>query len=1489
MITLSRKSVCLLLITLALCFPFAQAQAQNIITTIAGGGRVFLENGGPATAAALGEIQGIARDSAGNIYATDRDNGLVVRISPAGILTVIGGNGITGFSGDGGSALDASLSLPTNIAVDSAGNVWFSDFQNQRIRKIRTDGIIVTAAGNGVKGFSGDGGPATAAALSQPRGLAFDQAGNLYIADFANHRIRKVTPGGIITTIAGSDSGGFSGDGGPATQALLGNPAGIALDAAGNLYITDTLNPRVRKIDTNGIITTVAGNGTNNNCPSGDPVPATSACLNAPYGIAVDAAGNIYVTGTFNHRIARISTDGMLTRIAGVGFPRFDGDGGPAANAALSQPYDLMTDTAGNLYVADAGNQRIRRIDGSGIITTVAGVGPQSFGDGGPAVAAALSRPNSVAVDSAGTTYIADTRNNRVRKVTANGMITTLAGNGLAAFSGDNGPAGNASLNVPFGVALDQQGNVYIADTLNGRIRKVAPNGIITTVAGGGSGGDGSPATAAGLCQPRSVGVDSAGNLYISDNCLWRVRKVSTAGIISTVAGNGTNGYSGDGGPAVNASFANVNGMAVDAAGTIYVADSGNARIRKITPGGTISTVAGSGNCCGTLGDGGPATAASINNPVGVGLDSAGNLYITQISGVRKVDSSGTITSLTRLQPQSFSGDGGAASAATLRLPVGVTVDVAGSVYIADTQNDRVRKILAATSFAAAPSRLDFTAPSGLPASAPQQLNVSSPISGLPWSVQAGTASGGNWLNVSPPNGSAPGIILATVDATSLTAGTYQGTITITAPLAAVPVQTVAVQLTVTDPVPPRLSVNAAALNFDAPPGNPPAQTLRIANAGSGAISWTLQASTQNGGAWLTATPASGSASAATPASVQVGVNPGTLLPGMYSGSLLISAPAVSQSQAVAVTLLVSPPDPILLMSQSGLFFTGVEGGGIVPLQTVSIVNTGSGTLNWSASTSTAAGGNWLSISPRTGSGVVGSLQVPLFDVGVNVTGLKAGQYHGLVRVESPDAKNAPQFVTVVVQVLPAGGRPAALAGPTGLIFTTHAGTTSPGSQTVRISTAGTAAAEGAAGVLTLSGGDWLEVQPRNFTFSATDRKTLVVQPLLGALAAGVYRGVVTLQFNDGSPTQAIDVLFVVASGTAVSTQGAGPAPADTSCAATRLLAVGRTLPANFTALPGLPSPVEVQVADDCGKAVVDATVIASFSNGDPPLVLLNLKNGVYSGTWRPVNATPLVNVRLRAERPPLAGADLQVQGQVSSSGTAPALSAGGVVNGATFAVGPVAPGSIISLFGRKLASASGSAAQLPLPTLLNGIAVTVGGKKLPLFFSNDNQINAQLPFDLPANTRQQVVVETGLDGAAPLAVTVPETINVSLASPGIFLVNQQGIGAVVHADTYQIVNESTPAKAGEYLAIFCTGLGAVTAPVASGSLPPAPAPDTLAMPEVTLANAPAKVSFSGLAPCCVGLYQVNFQVPANLPTGPQPLQLVINGVPSNSVVLNVK
>ncbi len=741
--------------------------APGDITTIAGGAGF-----GPALSVAQSPNYLVTRGAL--TYVSDGANNVVRALdSSTGSETVAAGNGAcansfscVAFAGDGGPAGAAVLSSPQGVALDTAGNLFIADSGNQRVREVNvTTGVITTVAGagscvgGGCSQFGGDGGPATAALLNSPTGLWVDGAGNLFIADSGNQRIRKVDTTGMISTVAGSGacspscSSGFGGDGGQATAAMLARPASVVSDAAGNLFIADNGNNRVRKVDTSGVITTFAGIGACSPTPcsqvGGDGGPATAALLNRPTDVRLDPANNLLIVDSGNNDVRKVdTTTGTITTVAGspTGLSGSSGDGGPATVALLSGPTGISADGSSNLFIADTNNNLLRRVSSAtGLIATVAGNGLTNFsGDGRQATSAQLNSAQSPVSDGAGDVFFADNRNSRVRRVDPSGVITTVAGGGTPVSGvGDGGAATAASLSNPQVITLDRLGNLYISDTSHNIVRfvnlgggpvtlyggtaqqqTVAP-GVITTVAGNGSrgsSGDGGPATAAMLSGPYGVSLDPLGDLYIVDAFNRLVRKVDTSGIITTVAGTGVRGSSGDGGPATAALLAFPEGVTVEPSGALLVTDQGAHRVRMIDPSGIISTVAGGGSTpvCATpgpppgppcpsgfAGDGGPATAALLYDPFTAVVDGAGNLFVDDEFNhrIRRVDATTSVITTvvgngpcTGTFPQclgGFGGDGGPASGALLAFPRGIFLDPAGNLFIGDKSNNRIRKVQA--------------------------------------------------------------------------------------------------------------------------------------------------------------------------------------------------------------------------------------------------------------------------------------------------------------------------------------------------------------------------------------------------------------------------------------------------------------------------------------------------------------------------------------------------------------------------------------------------------------------------------------------------------------------------------------------------------------------------------------------------------------------------------------------------------------------------
>lgn len=809
-------------------FPGTDPDAPGLIRTIAGGGQGT--SGSPAYQALLEGPSGLDFDAAGNLYvAVGREN-RVKRIRPDGILSLFAGSGGNTYAGDGGSALEAGMYAPVEVVADSQGNVYINEGGNDRIRKVDPNGIITTVAGRsdipngpGEPG-DGDGKPATSAWIS-PADIALDAQGRLLIADSMHYRIRMVGPDGILRTLAGTGEQGFSGDGGPAAQARLTMPVGLAVWGE-EVYVAD--GHRIRRIDREGIITTLAGNGS----PGfgGDGGPAVDALLSGPHHMTFDAQGNLYVVDRGNLRVRKINRAGVITTVAGNGSEGHSGDGGPATGAGFSAPADVAVDPHGNLYITDYQANVIRMVNGgipqplhapasldvrsgqnvgftlplTGIrgatriegTLTVAGPEGVSLAPSGLAldppadgvaltvtagaadVRVKLESPAALEADSLtlrGTVVVPATAGEGEqyllswsaleaavgegaefpvgsRRLLMNvrtppelgqraGRIVTMAGRGEPGYGGDDAPATGARLNLPTGLAVGASGELYIADMMNNRVRRWAEGWMYTAAGTGevGDSGDGGFGLVARLSRPEEVAVDARGALHIADVGNRKVRVLEASGLMGAspygfapdgiaadAEGNhfysllgqswvmkvvtsqgysyayaaGGSPISGGGSSSTTArhpEFSGADGMAVDARGNLYIADAKAARVWKVTLRGELVPVAGTG-AQGFSGDGGPAERAELNRPQAVVADAAGNLFVADTGNarIRRVSPDGLISTVAGNGNEGYSGDGGPAAEASLSTPYGIAVNAEGDLLIADTLNHRIRRVIEA-------------------------------------------------------------------------------------------------------------------------------------------------------------------------------------------------------------------------------------------------------------------------------------------------------------------------------------------------------------------------------------------------------------------------------------------------------------------------------------------------------------------------------------------------------------------------------------------------------------------------------------------------------------------------------------------------------------------------------------------------------------------------------------------------------------------------
>lgn len=670
----------------------ALAAAGDLTTSAGGTGNTSSAN---ALTVGVGARGLVLRGNA--LYLADQQDHVIRRVDlTTGTITVVAGMGAANGQGDGGPATVAGINAPWDLDFDTAGNMFIAAASNHRIREVDTSGQMSTFYGNG-----------TTSVLNNPQGVGLDPSDNVFVADTGNARIVKITPAGVGTVFG--------------SGLALTEPTNVAFDSAGRLLVADCnsgFDGAIWQYNAAGTARTrIAGNGTNT---FADGVAATASGLDCPRGMTVDTTTDtVYFAEAGRNRIRRFTIGNTITTIAGTGTAGITGDGAAATAATVDYPNDVVRDAAtGTLYLSQGGSQSVptwgvRRFTVGGNMSTIAGNRWATYsGDGGAATAAQLYHPGGADFDSADTMYIADTDNNRIRKVTG-GVISTVAGTGLATGSlGDGGAATSAQVRRPQDVAVDGSGNLYIAEFGQHRIRKVTSGGVISTVAGTGTAGTTWTGVAATtqINRPYGIAVVANGDIYFADSGNNRVLRVSGT-TISVVAGDGTAGASGDNSAAATATLNAPRDVVVSASGDVYIADSGNKVVRRVRA-GIITRVAGVYATAGGNGEGGPATAATMDMPAGLAIDTGGDLYIADGAGtnsgtgsqvVRRVDRHGVIHLVAGRQGSySYAGDGlaGASTSTRLHTPARMAFDSTGNLHIASSGELRIRQLGLMTSAA---------------------------------------------------------------------------------------------------------------------------------------------------------------------------------------------------------------------------------------------------------------------------------------------------------------------------------------------------------------------------------------------------------------------------------------------------------------------------------------------------------------------------------------------------------------------------------------------------------------------------------------------------------------------------------------------------------------------------------------------------------------------------------------------------------------------
>jgi sugar lactone lactonase YvrE len=652
-------------------------------TTLAGRAGAGFVDGLPGAARFVSPA-GMALDGRGNIYVADTFNHTVRKIATNGVVSTLAGMpGVLGSAN--GAGRSARFNGLNDVAVDGSGFLYVADFGNHTIRKITPAGIVSTLAGlAGVPGSTD--GPGGAARFNGPTGVALDSSNNVYVADTFNQTVRKITPSGVVSTFAGTAGVVGSADG-TGAAAQFNGPYGVAVDATNNLYVTESMNCTIRKITPARVVSTFAGTAGVMGSKDGT---GAAAQFYAPLDITVSSSGNIYVADGYNNTIRRITPARVVSTWAGMaGYPG-DKDG-TAGNARFNLPFGVAADNAGNVYVGDYQNCTVRKISPARVVSTFAGRSRGAEPVDGTGSAASFSGPNSVAIDTLGNVFVADETGNTIRKVTPAGVVSTFAG--LAGYSGSQDGIGSAArFNRPEGVGVDSANNIYVADQSNHTIRKITPGGVVSTFAGlaGVPGSTDGIRSAARFNNPSSVAADAGGNVYVADYMNNTIRKITSTGEVSTLAGLAGAPGSQDGTGAA-ARFDAPYGVAVDTSASVYVAEVNNSTIRKITPDGEVSTLAGLAKVVGSTD--GVGSAARFNGPNAVAVDNSDNVYVADSSNysIRKITPDAQVSTIGGVAVSSGSADG-TGSAARFNFPYGIAVDSAGNLYVADFGNNTVRK-----------------------------------------------------------------------------------------------------------------------------------------------------------------------------------------------------------------------------------------------------------------------------------------------------------------------------------------------------------------------------------------------------------------------------------------------------------------------------------------------------------------------------------------------------------------------------------------------------------------------------------------------------------------------------------------------------------------------------------------------------------------------------------------------------------------------------
>lgn len=665
--------------------PVRAAISDYTWLTLAGPDNVLATFDGIGPEARIHRPTGIATDAGGNVYVAQVYDHVIRKVSPSGEVTTLAGKANQSGGADGKGAA-ARFNGPHGLAVDRDGRIYVADFHNHAIRSISPAGEVTTLAG--VAGYAGYAdGQGNMARLSGPTAVALDAAGNVWFGEDGNRVVRKLTPAGQVITIAGRPGYQGSADG-HGNLAQFGRPVGLAFDQQGYLYVADQYNHAIRKVTPQGYVTTLAGkSGTEGNQDGS----GSAARFSHPFGLTIGSDGNLYVAPVHNHCLRRVTLAGVVSTFVGATNGAVGSADGTGDRARFWMPHAVAADLQGNLYVADHINNALRRITPQAVVTSIAGVTNMYGAVDGTGASARFWNPNSCRVDRSGNVFVSDHNNCAIRKITPSGQVTTAAG--LLGTGGErDGQGAAARFYYPAGLAFDSKGDLYVADYWGYTIRRMTPSGFVTTVAGRPSnpGSDDGPPASARFRGPAWLAFDRAGNLWISDAEGQTVRRMDTNRNVVTVAGQPGVSGSADG-PAAAATFNLPRGLAVDEAGNVYVADRRNHTIRKIGTNGIVSTIAGTVGAWGSVD--GVGAAARFHEPDDLILDPSGNLIVCGVynGAIRSITPSGEVSTLAGQFGVWWGGEG-TGGEASFNQPQGVDLDAQGNLYVADWGAQCIRR-----------------------------------------------------------------------------------------------------------------------------------------------------------------------------------------------------------------------------------------------------------------------------------------------------------------------------------------------------------------------------------------------------------------------------------------------------------------------------------------------------------------------------------------------------------------------------------------------------------------------------------------------------------------------------------------------------------------------------------------------------------------------------------------------------------------------------